>query len=390
MKIIRSLQKKIEQVMKQFPVVVITGTRQVGKSTLAKHIATSKKIKPLFFDLELPSDQNKLYDPESIFSDNIKNLIIIDEAQVMPELFSIIRPIVDKHKRNGMFMLLGSVSPFLVKEISQTLAGRVAYIELGGINLTEAEKAGIDYKKLWFKGGFPKPLLTKTNAHWYNWMENYERTFIERDVTMLMNESLSPFTVRKIWQMLSRIHGNLLNYEDLSRSLGISRATVVKYIDFMEGAYLVRRLQPWHINIDKRLVKRPKIYFRDSGLLHFTHGLHSFSDLQNDIVIGASWEGFVIEQIIQHLPTFYRYYFYRTHHGAEIDFVIVKGNKPIASIEIKISNSPDVRSFLDCIDDIKTKYNFVITPESDDYRIQNVQVCSLSTFIKKYLSKLLP
>ncbi len=389
MKIInRSVEKQILKYLKQYPIVAIIGARQVGKSTLAHHIANLLKKPTVFYDLELPSDVSKLYDPESTFMSNKNHLIIIDEAQTMPQLFNILRSIVDKQKKNGRFILLGSVSPSLIKEISQTLAGRVVYVELGGINLTESIQSKIDYKKLWLRGGFPKPLLFKTNALWYNWMENYVRTFVERDVNILMQEKLSSFTVRKIWQMLSGVHANLLNYEDLSRSLGLSRATVMKYVDFLEGAFLIRRLQPWHLNIPKRVVKSPKIYFRDSGLLHYMHGISSYNELDKDIVIGASWEGFVIEQICQHLNK-YNFYFYRTHHGAECDLIIARGNKPIACIEIKLSNAPEIpKGFINSIDDLRTAKNFIITPQSDDYAYKNIRICSLQTFIQKYLNKI--
>jgi hypothetical protein len=276
-----------------------------------------------------------------------------------------------------------------MQQVSETLAGRIAHTELAGINLAEAQKAKIDWKKLWFRGGYPQALTVRTIAHWNLWMENYEKTFVERDVTMLMNETLSPATVRRLWTMLSGLSAQLLNYEDVSRSLGLSRATVVKYMDFLEGAYLIRRLQPWHANTSKRLVKSPKVYFRDSGLLHYMNRVESYNDLMNHIIVGASWEGFVIEQIIQLMPQQLKAYFYRTHHGAESDLVLVKGNKPIACIEIKLNNAPDIpKGFINCIQDLKTTYNFLITPESDDYVSKQIRVCSLPTFVKKYLSKL--
>ncbi len=385
----RLIQHNIQGLLKQFPAVVIAGARQIGKSTLAMYIARSRKQKALYFDLELPSDRRKLYDPESLFRNNSDKLIVIDEAQTMPELFNVLRPVIDNDRRPGRFLLLGSVSPFLMRNVSQTLAGRVAHIELPGINLKEAEKSKIDFKKLWFRGGYPEALTRRTNSQWHLWMQNYEKTFVERDVTMLMNESLSPFTVRRLWNILSGISGNILNYEDISRALGVSRATVVKYIDFMEGAFLIRRLQPWFINTSKRIVKSPKIYFKDSGLLHFMNRVESFTDLMNHIVCGASWEGFVIEQITQLMSPRLDAYYYRTHHGAESDLVLVKGNKPVACIEIKINNAPDIpKGFLLCTQDLKTKTNFLITPESDCYVSRGIQICSLTDFIHHFLNKI--
>ncbi|MCX8080280.1 MAG: ATP-binding protein [Bacteroidia bacterium] len=386
----RSLTKRVEELMKQFPVVVITGARQIGKSTLAVHIAKTKKKKAIYFDLELPSDRRKLDDAETFFKQNKDKLIVIDEAQTMPELFSILRPVVDMYKKPGRFILLGSISPFLYKNISQSLAGRAAYVELSGINYTEVAASRIDLKKLWFRGGYPEPLMRKSEKAWHDWMENYERTFVERDVTILMNERLSPFTVRKIWQMLSGIHGQILNYEMLAKSLGISRATAVRYVDFMEAAYLIRRLHPWFMNIHKRIVKSPKVYFRDSGLLHFMHRIHSYEDLQGHIYSGYSWEGFVIEQIIQHAPRGLEPYYYRTHHGAEADLVLVLGNKPWCSVEIKLSNAPDVpKGFFQSAEDLKTPFNFIIKPDGEDYEIKNIKVCSIARFIRHYLPDLI-
>ena len=227
----------------------------------------------------------------------------------MPELFTVLRPVIDAKRKAGRFLLIGSVSPFLMQHVSETLAGRIAHIELPGINLLEAEKAKIPLNKLWFRGGYPEALKLRTNKQWSLWMHNYEKTFVERDVTMLMNESLSPATVRKLWSILSGISGNLLNYQDISRSLGMSRATVIKYMDFMEGAFLIRRLQPWSVNTSKRIVKSPKIYFRDSGLLHYMYRIKSYDDLDNHIICGASWEGFVVKQIIQLIPKKFQCFF---------------------------------------------------------------------------------
>lgn len=385
----RITQTEIEKLLKQFSAVVIGGARQIGKSTLAQQIAKNRKQKALYFDLELPSDRRKLDDMESLFTQNTDKLIIIDEAQTMSELFTVLRPIIDAKRKAGRFLLLGSVSPFLMRHVSETLAGRIAHTELSGINIMEAQKSKIDLSKLWFRGGYPEALKLRTNQQWNLWMFNYEKTFVERDVTMLMNESLSPATVRRLWSILSGISGQLLNYEDLSRSLGMSRATVIKYMDFMEGAYLIRRLQPWFTNISKRIVKSPKIYFRDSGLLHYMNRIKTYNDLMNDIICGASWEGFVIEQIIQLMPKNLNAYFYRTHHGAESDLVLVKGNKPIACIEIKLNNAPEIpKGFINCISDLNTKHNFIITPLSDDYVHKNIRICSLNTFISKYLNYL--
>ena len=388
----RQIEKEIRILLKEFPAVSILGARQIGKTTLATTIANSLKKKIIYFDLERTTDRNKLQDIETVLEKNTGNLMIIDEAQTMPELFTVLRPVIDKHKQKGSYLLLGSVAPNLVKNISETLAGRIAHIELPPINLLEAKQHTISLEKLWFRGGYPSALSAKSDISYYRWMENYCKNFVERDVNLLMNDALSSVTVRKIWNMLAGINGNLLNIADISRSLGVNRVTTEKYLDFLEGAFLIRRLLPWYTNISKRLVKSPKIYFRDSGVLHYFNNVYSFNDLQNDISIGASWESFVVEQIHQLKPYYMTPYFYRTHHGAEADIILVKGNKPIATIEIKLNNSPTVsKGIYEVIDDLKTTHNYIITPNSDTYIINNnykIKVCSLEYFLKTEIKKL--
>ncbi len=383
----RNIIKTLQKQMKQFPAVAIIGARQIGKSTIARQIADKKKSTTVYFDLEKPSDRRKLEDAETMLAGLKDKLVIIDEVQTMPELFAILRPLIDEYRKPGRFMLLGSVSPFLVRGISESLAGRIAHIELPTINLMEANKAKIAQDKIWFRGGYPEALTLRTNAQWYAWAENYYCTFVERDVNFLMNENLSPATVRNLWTMLSAISGNIVNYENISRSLGISRATTLKYLDFMEGAFLIRRLQPWFINTTKRIVKSPKIYFRDSGLLHYMNRIQTTDELAGHIVSGASWEGFVIEQIHQLVPSHLSVYYYRTHHGAESDVVLVNGNIPVACVEIKRNNAPEIsKGFLNCIADLNTQKNFIVTPGSDNYTNNHIQICSLHTFLTKYIT----
>jgi predicted AAA+ superfamily ATPase len=386
----RFIEKELTDLLKQFPAVTILGARQTGKTTLARKVLKKLGNKAVYYDLEKLSDRRKLNDIETTLGNYQNKCVIIDEAQTMPELFSALRPLIDEKRKAGRFLLLGSVSPHLVKGVSETLAGRIAHIELSTINLKEALKSKITQNQLWLRGGYPEALQLKTNANWYKWIENYYRNFIERDVNFLMGETLSPSTVNKLWTMLSGINGNIVVYDVIARSLGISRPTTLKYMDFLEGACLVHRLQPWFNNINKRLVKAPKIYFRDTGVLHYLNGVSSWEDLQNDICIGASWEGFVIEQIKQLMPATLSAYFYRTHHGAEADLVLVKGNKPIACIEIKLNNAPHLtRGWHEVVTDLKTENNFVITPNSDTYwHDQKTMVCSLSNFIKIHLSLL--
>ena len=388
--ITRAQTKELHSMLKQFPAVAIVGARQVGKTTLAKEIAKKAGAKAVYYDLEKPSDRNRLADIESVLVRDKLKCIVIDEAQTMPELFTALRPLIDDYRKPGRFILLGSVSPHLVKGISESLAGRIGQMELGCLNMSETDKKKISFKKLWFRGGFPEALLTKSNINWFRWCENYYKNFVERDVNFLANESLSPSIVGKLWAMLSGINGNILNYDMISRSLGISRPTVVKYIDFLEGTFLVSRLEPWFINISKRIVKAPKLYFRDTGILHYLNGISTPDELENHIAVGASWEGFVIEQIRQLKPKNISMYYYRTHNGAEADLVLVKGNRPVSCMEIKLSNTPVIsRGFHEVIVDMKTKNNFVITPESKNYLHNDAtRVCGINDFVKKYLRKL--
>lgn len=378
---------ELANLLKQFPAVTLLGARQTGKTTLAKYAAAKLGNKAIYFDLEKQSDRLKLSDIETALSGHTDKCVIIDEAQTMPELFTALRPLIDEKRKPGRFLLLGSVSPHIVKGISESLAGRIAQLELSPINVVEAIKSGKSIGHLWFRGGYPEAFTLKSHVAWYKWAENYFKTFIQRDVNFLMGEALSPSVVNNVWQMLSGINGNILNQDMLARSLGISRPTVNKYLDFLESSFIIYRMQPWFINVSKRIVKSPKIYFRDTGVLHYLHRLNTPAELKGNIIAGSSWEGFVIEQIKQLKNTSLNMYYYKTHQGAEADIVLVKGNTPKCCIEIKLSNTPDVtKGWYEVIKDMKTQNNFVITPASDDFPLnKNTRVCSLPVFIKKYL-----
>lgn len=383
-------RKELLSLMKQFPSVALLGARQTGKTTLARQVAGKLGPKAVFFDLEKSSDRFKLRDPETALAELTAKCVIIDEAQTMPEIFTALRPIIDQNRKPGRFLLLGSVSPHIVRGISESLAGRIAYIELSPVNLLEALKAGRTLEQLWFRGGFPEALMLKNNKEWFRWAENYFKTFIQRDVNFLMGETLSPSLVNNMWLMLSGINGNLLNSEMLARSLGISRPTVLKYLDFLENSFIIYRMQPWFINVSKRIVKSPKIYFRDTGILHYLNRINDPAELKTHIISGASWEGFVIEQIKQLKNPILSAFYYRTHHGAETDLLLVKGNKPISCIEIKLSNAPEVsKGWYEVLKDMKTADNFIITPGSDDFLLHtHTRVCSLQVFLTKYLPKI--
>lgn len=379
----RLAEKKLKYLLRYFPVVALVGPRQVGKTTLAR--ATVKKLrKPfLYLDLEMSRDLHKLSDPETFLLAHEDQTIVLDEIQRMPHLFPSLRGLVDHHKKPARFFLLGSASPDIVKNSSETLAGRIAYLELSPLLIPELHK-NKSVENLWLRGGFPEVFLGKI-PHGI-WMENFIRNYLERDLPML-GFPANTASARKLWTMLAHIHGSTLNYHDLSKSLEVSTPTIKRYIDFLENAFLVRQLQPYSLNIGKRLVKAPKVYLRDSGTLHHLLGLGKMDDLLNHPRSGASWEGFVIEQIACLMPEHCRIFFFRTHQGAELDLVIEKGGKPIVGIEIKLGSDhrPSKGNHIS-VQHLGTKKNFIIVKEKEDYPIDKIfHVAGIEIFLKKYL-----
>ncbi len=330
----RLLQTEIIALMKQFPAVAILGARQVGKTTLAKQIAALQKKPALYLDLENPLDVRKLADPYTFLSANKNKCIIIDEVQTIPSLFAVLRSVIDGDRKNGKFILLGSASPQLVKGVSESLAGRIAYRELSPVSFVELPEK-ISRDKHWLRGGFPQPLLAKTDKAAAEWMSSFVRSYVERDLGSLFGVELTSNIIRRVLSMLSHTNGNVWNAEMMARSLGITAPTVNRYIDFLEGAFLVHRLPAFYANTRKRLVKAPKVYIRDSGLLHQLSNLTNMLSLKGHPVVGASWEGYIIEQVKELKPAGTDLYYYRTQAGAECDIVIAKGVHPIACAEIK-------------------------------------------------------
>ncbi len=385
----RFLQAEITANLKEFPAVAILGARQVGKTTLAKQIADIQKKNTLYLDLENPLDYRKLEDAYTFLTENDDKCIIIDEVQTMPSIFSVLRSAIDAKRVNSRFILLGSASPQLVKGVSESLAGRIAYQELSPINLSELpEKSKLN--KHWFRGGFPGALLARSDTAAMTWMSGFVRSYIERDLGSLFGVALSQSTISRLMSMLAHVNGSTWNAEIISRSLGVSAPTVNRYVDFLEGAFLVHRLPAFYINAGKRLVKAPKVYIRDSGLLHNLCDLPNINSLKGHPVVGSSWEGYVVEQLHQLIPNNIKLYYYRTQAGAECDVVFVKGITPIACAEIKLSNAPSIsKGYFQSIEDLGTKKNFVIVPDTEEYKTKDeVIICGLRVFIKKYLSKL--
>ncbi|CAG5069763.1 hypothetical protein DYBT9623_02500 [Dyadobacter sp. CECT 9623] len=385
----RNIQSIIEERLAKTPAVAILGPRQVGKTTLAKSLATSSKKSFTYLDIENPRDQVKLSDPYTFLENLSANCVIIDEIQLQPELFSLLRPLIDAERTPGRFIILGSASPALIKGVSESLAGRISYIELTPIGLPELPDE-ISMRDHWFRGGFPEALLSGNDKEATKWLDDFIRSYAERDLAHLFSVELVPTTLRNFWNMLAHSNGNLWNAEIFARSLGVSAPTVLRYVSFLEGGYMVKRLQPWFVNAKKRLIKSPKVYVRDTGILHRLLNIPNPEELSGHPGVGASWEGYVIEQIYQRAQHDINMFFYRTQTGAECDLILVRGITPVACIEIKLSNAPTVsRGFISCTEDLNPAYKFIITPGSDTYNTShNVKIISLIDFLEKELSEI--
>ena len=307
----------------------------------------------------------------------------------MPKLFSVLRSVIDTDRKNGRFILLGSASLQLVKGVSESLAGRIAYRKLTPLNLQELPE-NIDKNKHWLRGGFPPSLLSRSEAAFTEWLNGFIRSYVERDLSILFGVEFTARITARLLNMLAHTHGQVWNAETIARSIGITAPTVTRYVDYLQGAYLVHRLQPFHINTLKRLVKAPKIYIRDSGLLHNVSNITSLHTLRGHPLAGNYWEGYVVEQVLQILPAGLQLYYYRTQAGAECDMVIARGVHAIASIEVKLNNAPSLsKGYYQSIEDLKTKKNYVIVPDIETYKInEGVVVCNLKDFIHNHLSKI--
>jgi len=383
----RQLQEKITKLLKQFPAVAIVGPRQVGKTTLARQLAAASKRETIYIDLEKQKDRVLLTDMDTFFEDNKNKCVIIDEVQTMPEVFTALRPAIDEHRKNGRFILLGSASPKLVKGVSESLAGRITYTELTPFMYQELNPK-ISMQRHWFRGGFPNSLLAKSDLQSTQWLSDFVETYIQRDMSFIFNAEINTRIMRYLWAMIANKQGSAWNAEEYARALGITAPTVLRYVDFLEGAYLIRRLHPFFVNINKRLVKAPKVYIRDSGLLHQLCNIHGISSLKKNTLIGASWEGYVIEEICKRLPSDVQPCYYRTQAGTECDLVLVKGIAVMACIEIKYSNTPALtKGFYESLTDLKPKKSFVITPESHTFKLKTgTIVTTLKDYLENYLS----
>lgn len=379
----RSVEPFLQQRLASYPVVAITGPRQAGKTTLAKSILEQLGRKTVYLDLELPSDLNRLSNAELFLKENEASLVVLDEVQRKPELFPLLRSLVDQRREPSRFLILGSASPELLRQSSETLAGRISYLELSPFHFRELPDG--DFKKNWLRGGFPPALFASEEEIAFQWLQDFVITFIERDLPQFGLTAPSQ-TLRMLLQMLTGLHANLLNQSTLANSLGLTSPTIKRYLAYLENAYFIRFLLPWYANVGKRLVKTPKVYFRDSGVLHYLAGISDKNQLFGNQIIGASWEGYVVQQIITNLPSNVLPYFYRTKEGSEIDLVLVKGNAPVAAIEIKMSANPSMSKGNNlALNDLGNPPAFIVVPHTTDYPLnEQVRVCGLSD-LWKYL-----
>lgn len=364
------LERAVRAALRRSPIVSILGPRQCGKSTLARRIAGPRAH---LFDLESPADVGRLAEPQTALSP-LRGLVVIDEAQLQPALFPLLRVLADRRPIRARFLLLGSASPDLIRTSAESLAGRVAFVPMGGFDLREVGVAAL--RRLWLRGGFPRSFLAVTDAVSRRWRDDFVQTFLERDIRRFGVE-VPPQVLRRLWTMLAHYHGQLWNASELSRSLGEAHTTVKRHLDILSGALMVRQLPPWFENLGKRQVKAPKVYVRDSGMLHALLGLPTFAALESHPKLGASWEGFVIEQILGRTGE-RDAYFWATPSGAELDLLVfVRGRR--IGFEVKYSDSPRMtKSMAIAQHDLKLDRLLIVYPGETSYVLRpGIEVVSI-------------
>lgn len=380
--IYRILESDILFGMSFQPAVALVGLRQVGKTTLAKKLLHDAGRQAVYFDLEDTRDLQKFQFDAAGFLETLQDkTVILDEVQRLPELFPALRGLIDRNRQPGRFVLLGSASFELLKNTSESLAGRISYFELRPFLLNELEDKNLNLH--WLRGGIPNSFLGASNPIQQKWMEDFIRTYLERDLPQL-GLNANPVLIRRLLTMLAGIQGNLLNQAMLANALGIRNNAVASYLDFLENAFFIRRLLPYYTNIGKRLTKSPKLYLRDTGILNHLLGLHSTEAQLAHITAGGSFEGYVIEQVMAELIPGQSAFFYRTADGAELDLVIEMAGKIVLAIEIKLSNQPSIsKGTTIALGDVGHPPLLVITPGTDDVRLNRfTTVCSVKNLPK--------
>jgi len=360
-------------------ITAILGPRQCGKTTLAREIASGRESH--FFDMESPADRAKLQNPE-LYLKRLKGLIIIDEIQTIPGLFPVLRVLSDRSAENGRFLILGSASPSMIRNASDSLAGRVEFIDLQGFNLSEIGDSNLN--RLWARGGFPRSFLADSDDDSRAWREGFIRTFLQRDLPQF-GINVAESSMRRFWTMLAHSHGQVLNSSRLAGSMGLSDKTIRSYIDILSATYMVRQLQPWYENLRKRQVKSPRIYFTDTGLLHQLLKIENHEALLAHPLAGASWKGFAIEQILRNTPE-NDVYFWSTFSGAEIDLLLfIKGKR--IGIECKLSEAPkSTKSMHSALESLKLDKLYILYPGDEAFPLsENIEVQSVPGFISQVI-----
>ncbi|MBL4680591.1 MAG: ATP-binding protein [Pseudomonadales bacterium] len=387
----RILNEKLINALSNMPAVAMLGPRQVGKTTLALNLSHSGLNKSVhYLDLELDSDIAKLEDAEGYLRTFSNKLLIIDEVQRKPDLFKVLRGLIDIRKRTGehnaQFLLLGSASRDLLKQSSESLAGRIRYLELKPFSVLEVEALNpLEFapEKLWFRGGFPQSYLASSDKESWNWRSDFIASYVQRDIPQL-GANISTTKMRRFWMMISHFHGQQVNMSALGKSLEVSHTTIRNYLDVLTDLYMLRQLQPWAGNTKKRLVKSPKIYIRDTGLLHRLLSISNFDDFLGHPILGHSWEGFVIENILGNLSDEWRASYYRSTDQTEIDLVLEKSAKEVWAIEVKRTSSPKTKtSFHNACREVKATRKFIIYGGAENYPLANdTEAIGLISFLK--------
>jgi predicted AAA+ superfamily ATPase len=353
----------LKTAVRRSPITALLGPRQIGKTTLARMFAEEKPA--TFFDLESIPDQRRLQNPELVLG-NLEGIVILDEIQLMPELFGTLRVLVDRPGQKARFIILGSASPEIIRNASETLAGRNEFVDLNGFDL--AEVGGTNWDSLWIRGGFPRSYLAENEGDSLTWREGFIRTFLERDIPQL-GIQIPATAMRRFWTMLAHYHAQTWNASELSRAMGVSDKTVRGYLDILTSAFMVRQLQPWYENMSKRQVRSPKVYLRDSGLLHSLLNIDDMNTLLGHPKVGASWEGYVIEQVL-HIIRPSEAYFWGIHNSAELDLLFFYKGKRYG-IEVKFSEAPEItRSMQTALHDLDLSHLWVVYPGGDAYQVE--------------------
>ena len=387
----RRLETKIKEALERSPSVALMGPRQVGKTTIALNITETTPA--IYLDLENRIDLQKVQDIEAFHSENSDKLIILDEVQRLPEIFAPLRGIIDRERRKGnragQFLFLGSASIDLLQQSSESLAGRIAYMELHPVDALEYTKGNPDtLNTLWVRGGFPESLLSESEQNSLDWSQDFIKTYLERDIPQL-GPRIPAETLERFWTMLAHNQGTVLNAAHLARNLDVSGVTIGRYLDLMTGLLLVRRLKPWTVNVGKRLIKSPKIYVRDSGITHALLNIPNYNNLLGHPVVGGSWEGFVIENIMAVAPSRVQPYYYGTPRGAEIDLVLEFPGGTKWAIEIKRNSAPSIsKGFYAGCEDVKPDKRFVVYSGSDSFPMgEDITAISLPNLMQELLKQ---